>query len=148
MSKQDLQVKWDESSFQEVISRLDRFERRIKNKVIRETVREAGDIFVKEIKSASPKSTGLLKRNIKQKVKTKRNYIYSIFGAKWLGESGTTKGKNPAIYIHILEHGGKKRSKGTRPFAREAFKRKKGQGISLVKRRLMGAFDRALELSK
>lgn len=148
MSKQDLSIKWDQPSFDGMVRKLERFDRRVRNKVIRETVREAGDIFVKELKSSTPKQTGLLKRNIKQKVKTKRNYIYSIFGAKWLGESGTTKGKNPAIYIHILEHGGKKRSKGTRPFAREAFKRKRGQGISLVKRRLMGAFDRALELSK
>jgi HK97 gp10 family phage protein len=148
MSKQDLTIKWDQPSFDGMIRKLERFDRRVRNKVIRETVREAGDIFVKEIKSATPQKTGLLKRNIKQKVKTKRNYIYSIFGAKWIGESGTTRGKNPAIYIHVLEHGGRKRSRGTKPFAREAFKRKRGKGISLVKRRLIGAFDRALELSK
>jgi len=143
-----MQINWNQPSFDGMIRNLEGFQRGIRNKVIRETVKEVGEIFVKELKSSAPKDTGILQRNIKQKVKTKRNYIYSIFGAKWLGESGTTKGKNPAIYIHVLEHGGKKRSRGTKPFAKEAFNRKRDKGISLVKRRLMGAFDRARELSK
>lgn len=148
MKKQDVQFKWDTKSFDGMIRNLEGFQRKVRNKVIRETVREAGGIFVKELKASTPRHTGMLRRNIKQKVKTKRNYIYTIFGAKWVGESGSTKGKNPAIYMHVLEHGGKKRSRGTNPFAKSAFKRKRSMAASLVKRRLADSFKRAEALAR
>ena len=146
MSSLDISVKWDHKSFDGMVRTLERFEKKVRNKVLRDTVRETGKIFVNELKSSAPKDSGTLKRNIKQKVRTKKNYIYSIFGAKWVGESGTTKGKNPAIYIHVLEHGGKKRSSGTRPFARDAFNRKRAQAVALVKKRMSEAYRKANSL--
>ena len=146
MSKVDIAINWDSKDFDGMIRTLERFEKKVRNKVLRGAVRETGDIFVKELKSSAPKDSGLLRRSMKQKVRTKKNYIYSIFGAKWIGDSGTTKGKNPAIYFHVLEHGGRKRSSGTNPFARDAFDRNRSKAVSLVKSRLSEAYRRASSL--
>lgn len=110
----------DQKSIDEMVKKLQNFENKVGKKVIRTAVREGSKTIKKSLRDNAPTDTGLLKRNITFKMRTAKRYkgIYSIIGAKWLEQN-----KNPAIYIHVLEHGGKKLSRGTRPFAKRAFDR-------------------------
>ena len=90
----------------------------IRKRGVRRAVTAGGKVLQKAIKSATPVDSGTLKRNIGVRNRTyKRSQLfYSIVGAKWLERK-----QNPAVYMHILETGGKKLSRGRNPFARQAF---------------------------
>ena len=50
MSQLDISVKWDHKDFDGMVRTLERFEKKVRNKVLRDTVRETGKIFVNELK--------------------------------------------------------------------------------------------------
>ena len=114
----DISVALDQKSVEDMIKKLKNFEKKVGKKIIRTAVKEGATTIKESIKANAPTDTGLLKRNIAVKTRVAKGGkgIYSIIGAKWLEQN-----KNPAIYIHVLETGGKKLSAGTRPFAKDAF---------------------------
>lgn len=93
---------------------------KIRRKAVRKAVTAGGKVLQKAIKESAPVYTGTLKRNIgiRNRTYARSQLFYSIVGAKWLEQRN-----NPAIYMHILETGGKKLSRGRNPFARQAFEK-------------------------
>lgn len=145
MSMQDLTFDFDEREINKIMKNLQKFDDKIKKKIVRTSVREAGKVFVSGLRSAVPndsgRGTGNLKRYITQKVKTKRGFVNSTIGAKWVESKN-----NPAIYVHILEHGGSgkyRKTKGTNPFAKKAFDRKRPEAGFKLESELKKAFKEA-----
>lgn len=113
----DVKVVYNQNDISKVISDMERYTKNTR-KSVRRAVSAGGKELKSGIKEAAPVETGFLKRKVATRARTyKRGTLfYSIVGAKWIEGP-----KNPAVYIHVLEDGGQKRSKGTRPFARSAF---------------------------
>ena len=101
----------------------------IAKKVSYRAVKAGTHYLEQKMKADAPIDTGDLRRNIAHKVKRYSGTIYGIYGSKWVD-----KQKNPGIYIHILEHGGKHYGKGLNPFARRSFNSNRQAAEALVLR--------------
>ena len=136
-----MQFSINQRDLDKMIGRLGMFEKKIGKKVVRTAVRKSSNSIKDRIKFSAPAESGQLRRNLKVKVKTnnRTKTIYGIIGAKWLEDTN----KNPAIYIHILEHGGKHKPAGTNPFAREAFDASRQQAAAIVVSELRTGFAKA-----
>lgn len=135
MAKASIQI--DKGSFERVLKNFSDLERRVIRKRLKEIVKEGGNTFLQEMKSRVPTDTGLLKRNLTQRVKMKKDGIYTLAGAKWLEQA-----KNPAVYIHILETGGKVKPKGTNPFMKKSFESKQKLVEKTILSRLKGEVEK------
>lgn len=125
----DINISLSKRDIDAMVAKLSRFETKLTNKVVRTAVRKSSNEIKERIKFAAPKDSGQLRRNLKVKVRTNKRTgsIYGLIGAKWLEDN-----KNPAIYMHVLEHGGKHKRKGTNPFAAEAFNASKPQAVARI----------------
>ena len=135
MAKASIQI--DKGSFERVLKNFSDLERRVIRKRLKEIVKEGGNTFLQEMKSRVPTDTGLLKRNLTQRVNMKKDGIYTLAGAKWLEQA-----KNPAVYIHILETGGKVKPKGTTPFMKKSFESKQKLVEKTILSRLKGEVEK------
>jgi HK97 gp10 family phage protein len=141
----DMTFTFDAKEIDRIMKNLQKFDDKIKKKIVRTSVREAGKVFVDGLRTAVPndsgRGTGLLRRKMTQSVKMKRGFVNSTIGAKWV------EGKdNPAIYVHILEHGGSgkyRKTRGTNPFAKRAFDRKRSFAGFKLESELRKAFKEA-----
>lgn len=126
----DLEYRMSQKSVNDMIKRLSDYEMKVGKKVVRKAVRSGSKVIQDRIRFAAPKITGTLRRNIVTRVRFSRRSksIYALIGAKWIQDSN----KNPAIYMHILEHGGKYLSRGTNPFAEVAFNASRQQAVASV----------------
>tara|TARA_B100002019_G_scaffold111531_1_gene95953 strand:- start:14144 stop:14548 length:405 start_codon:yes stop_codon:yes gene_type:complete len=130
-------IKLDKKSLLEVESNFRGMENRLIRKELKHIVREGAKMFVKSAKAQAPRLTGTLQRNITEKTRIRRGNIYSLIGAKWLEQK-----KNPALYIHILETGGKKKPVGDNPFLADSFRQKRKAVESHILKRLKGEVEK------
>lgn len=142
----DLTFEFDEREFNKMLKELQKFDDKLKKKIMRTSVRETGKLIVRNLKTAVPNDSGrgigVLRRKMSQSVKMKRGFVNATIGAKWVEGPD-----NPAIYIHILEHGGSKKyrkTRGTNPFAKKAFDRSRPQAKVKLESELRNAFRRSL----
>lgn len=142
----DLTFDFDERDFDKMIRELQKFDEKLRKKIMRQSVREAGKVIVRNLRTAVPndsgRGTGVLRRKMTQQVRMKRGFVNATIGAKWVEGP-----KNPAIYVHILEHGGSKKyrkTRGTNPFAKKAFDRSRGPAKAKLDSELRNAFRRSL----
>lgn len=141
----DIDFKFDKRDVERMIKNMGIISVDIRKKAVRKGVTAGGKVIRASIKESAPsnkssdRQRGLLKRSISVRNKTyKRSQLfYSIIGAKWIDQK-----KNPAKYIHILETGGKKYSRGLNPFARDAFKRKENAAARATINTMKFEFDR------
>ena len=141
----DLTFDFDPKEFDAMVRKIQKLNDKLKKKIMRTSVREAGKVFIDGLKTAVPNDSGrgigLLRRKMSQSVKMKRGFVNATIGAKWV------EGKdNPAIYVHILEHGGSgkyRKTRGTNPFAKRAFDRKRPTATLKLESELKKAFKEA-----
>lgn len=83
--------------------------KRVVNKCLRRAVQVASGPILKSAKAKAPRESGLLKRSLVRKMKSRKGVHTATVGAK-KGFSGTYRGKKrvPSRYLHLV-------SKGTRP---------------------------------
>lgn len=141
----DITFDFNPRDIDKIMKNLQKFDDKLKKKIVKTSVREAGKVFVDGLRTAVPndsgRGTGLLRRKMTQSVRMKRGFVNSTIGAKW-----TEGKKNPAIYVHILEHGGSgkyRKTRGTNPFAKRAFDRKRPLAGIKLKSELEKAFKEA-----
>ena len=142
----DIDFKFDKRDVERMITNMGVISADIRKKAVRKGVTAGGKVIRASMKESAPpnkdssdRQRGLLKRSISVRNKTyKRSQLfYSIIGAKWIDQK-----KNPAKYIHILETGGQKYSRGLNPFARDAFKRKENAAARATINTMKFEFER------
>lgn len=94
----------------QVIKRLNKLKRGVKNKILRKAITKSCQPVAKAAKANTPIETGLLKKSLGHKVKTYKDDVVGIVGPRrGMGKVVTVRGRkvyrDPVKYAHLVERG-------------------------------------------
>ena len=120
-------------------------EAKIQRGAMRTAITKAGRVMLAAAKSKAPIRTGLLKRSLRQKVKTntKKGEVLTLIGPSRRIQ-GTDKNGNkvrPARYAHLVEFGYGRQS--PQPFIRPAYESSKDAALAKYRDELRPAIEQA-----
>lgn len=114
-----------------------------RNRIARPAIREASGEIRKKAKANAPKETGLLKKSIKNVVRTGKTGVYAVIGPangfkQEVVRDGRTVMSDPAKYAHLVEYG--TTHSAAKPYLRPAYDTTPSEQI--IARRMGVEFDK------